>query len=90
MNDGEARSAAYALENRCCLVTDDKAAIKRLDAKYGHLVMHRTPDWMMSWASTRNISDEELKEVIRRIKKCARYDAPADHPLKEWWSACLK
>jgi hypothetical protein len=87
IDDGEARSAAFALGHHCRLVTDDKTAIKRLNANYGHLVIHRTPDWIRSWVSIRNVGDDEVKDVIRRINKCARYDAPADHPLKGWWKA---
>jgi hypothetical protein len=90
INDGEARSAAAALERNLSLVTDDRSAINHLSLNYKNLIIYRTPDWVNRWSSFLNISEDELKDVIRRIRKCARYDAPSDHPLKKWWQSYLK
>jgi hypothetical protein len=84
-DDGEATTGAVARQRGYAMATDDILA-RRVMAQFApevHIVS--TPDLVHHWATGDNVTNAEIREVVRNIRFRSRFTAPRDHPLKNWW-----
>jgi hypothetical protein len=89
LDDGEAAALAVAVARAARIATDDRAAIRLIRSLERPPAILTTPEWLMHWADVRQVDDEVVAEVLRRVETCARYRPPRDHPLQGWWNRRL-
>lgn len=81
LDDGEAMSAALALQRNCVLVTDDRKAERLLD---GRVHMRSTLDVIRNWAEVQQIPEADLRAALTGVDQRG-YRPASRHALYEWW-----
>ena len=81
LDDGEALSLAISSVRGFGLATDDRKA-RRLATEIGSVPLFSTAEILHSINS---LSDEVVREMIRRIEFRARFTPHPTMPLSDWW-----
>jgi predicted nucleic acid-binding protein len=85
MDDGEAMTAAIAIERDWGVATDDKRAIAIISQAATHVEIISTPALIKHWFDYAQPSAEILRVVLRNIRARALYEPARNHPLRDWW-----
>jgi len=83
LSDGEAICLAIAQSRGWIVATDDRKA-QRLAGQSG-IAAVTTPELIKRWVDAESIVDAEVREVLQRIRRCARFIPRKGSPLFEWW-----
>jgi hypothetical protein len=90
LDDGEAMTCALAVHRSAAVATDDRKALRILQAGAPQVSMHTTTDLIKSWADSRQITGSPLKKVLIDVQERACF-APGKHdPLQAWWDAMFR
>jgi hypothetical protein len=74
-----------AICRKCLLLSDDARARAVMEERgYADSVL-TTPEVLRSWSEEMGIEAYELRRVLDRVERCARFLVPREHPLKERW-----
>lgn len=85
LDDGEAMTAALAIHRGGEVATDDRKAIRLLDARSPPVRLRRTSSLLGMWVRRRTVPEEWVRDVLRRIQRRASFTPPRDDPEVEWW-----
>lgn len=85
LDDGEAMSAALAIQRDCVLVTDDRKAERILA---GRVQMRSTLEVVKHWAEVRRIALPELRAALIGIDQRG-YRPARRHQFYGWWESIL-
>lgn len=91
LDDGEAMSIAIALSRNWDVATDDKKARRIfLENVQTNQELTSTSSLIRQWVETENISENEVKSILLKIEKSARF-YPADSDANyQWWTDILQ
>ncbi len=89
VDDGEAISAALALNHGCGLATDDRKA-RRVVSEYAPSVsLMSTLGILKEWSERNLVKSPELRDVMLTMQRSASYIPSERDPLYGWWRATL-
>jgi predicted nucleic acid-binding protein len=83
LDDGEALSLAISSVRGFGLATDDRKA-RRIAKEIGSVPLYSTAEILHAVDS---LTDEKLREMIRRIEFRGRFVPHPSMPLSDWWNA---
>lgn len=83
LDDGEALSLAISSARGFGLATDDRKA-RRIAKEIGSVPLYSTAEILHAVDS---LTDEKLREMIRRIEFRGRFVPHPSMPLSDWWNA---
>lgn len=90
LDDGEAMSAAIAIERNWMIASDDR----RIHSVIPHLApalrVLTTPEILKRWHDHANPESDLLIEVLTSIERYARYRPVRHHPLGGWWETMIR
>ena len=86
LDDGEAMTAAVAIERGWVVATDDRKAERVLSNR---VRTRSTLDLVRAWSDEANIDAAELRVVLTDLRERGSYLPRRFHPLREWWEAGL-
>lgn len=90
LDDGEAMTAALAIHRGGEVNTDDRKAIRLLEGRSPPVPLRRTTSLLRMWVRRRNVPEEQVRQVLRRIQRRASFTPPRDDPEVEWWRRVVK
>lgn len=85
VDDGEAATIAVALHQRIDLATDDRRA-RRLCAERGLAEPERTVSLLHAYAEAAGLEEEELREMLIRVRDRASFLPARSDPHLKWWN----
>ena len=83
LDDGEAMSMAIAKTRSWSLASDDRKA-RRLAGQLGVNLL-TTAEVVKTWMESTKASDDDVREMLRRIQTFARFIPHRTMPLYQWW-----
>ncbi len=86
LDDGEAMTAAVAINRGCVMVTDDGKAERRLS---GRVALRSSLDLIKTWADGQAIAPAVVAAALMDVYERRSYLPPARHPLKGWWDSLV-
>lgn len=86
LDDGEAMTAALAIQRGFSVATDDKAAIRALA---GRVPVFSTLELVKLWADQHRIAAELLQDALTNLRVRGSYLPGRGHPLRPWWNDIL-
>lgn len=86
LDDGEAMSLAIALSREWDVATDDKKARRIfLENAQKEQKLASTSLLIKDWAEAENISEREIKNILSKIEKSARFHPAGSDANYQWW-----
>jgi len=89
LDDGEAQALALAKHRQLVLVTDEKPGLRIAATPAVGVSTLTTPALLKEWASLNADNERRMVDIVRRIGAGARYHAPRDNPLYDWWQSLV-
>lgn len=89
IDSGEAISAAIAVHRAWSFGTDDKSAIAFLTQNFPQLHLLSTPDLLKHWVDSVHPESSMVSAMLKNVRRRAKYEPHAKHPLYAWWKACV-
>lgn len=90
LDDGEAMSLALALSRNWHLATDDKKARKVfIENNPDNQFLISTSDLIKEWAISTSADNIEVKNVLVRVERKARFRPPNSDVNLQWWNDIL-
>lgn len=80
LDDGEAASAAVAIQRNWAIATDDGKARKFLTREAKGIQLLDTPELIRHWVSSTSAPPDKIRMCIRAIKARGRYELPRSIP----------
>ena len=90
IDDGEAATAALAVNRRWSLGTDDRGAIGHFTRNGFTFEIVSTLEIVKFWADTNAMEPDMVKTALTNIRTHGRYRPKSSHPLYPWWSKYMK
>lgn len=91
LDDGEAMSIAIALSRSWDVATDDKKARRIfLENVQTNQELTSTSSLIRQWVETENISENEVKSILLKIEKSARFYPAGSDANYQWWTDILQ
>ena len=90
IDDGEAATAALAVNRRWSLGTDDRGAIGYFTQNDFTFEIVSTLEIVKFWADTNAMEPDMVKTALTNIRTHGRYRPKSSHPLYPWWSKYMK
>jgi hypothetical protein len=87
LDDGEASVCALALARGGAVATDDRKALRVLGREAPPVPAIQTPELLYDWARLSKAPQAEVAEVLRAIKRRARFYPRRDAPRFAWWAS---
>jgi predicted nucleic acid-binding protein len=84
LDDGEAMTAAVAIERGWVVVTDDRKAERILS---GRVQTRSTLDLVKAWADQTTVDAGTLHATLSDLRERGSYLPRRAHPLRGWWDA---
>lgn len=85
LDDGEASCLAIAYSRGWMLATDDRKA-RTVAERFGVSIIS-TPELLNRWATLTSPTSDEISEVIRSIRRFAKFRPRPGSPMYDWWTA---
>jgi len=85
LDDGEAKSAAIAVERDWAIASDDRKIHTVIPRIAPAIRLLTTPELIKHWSDTRLVDPRVLVEAMLSIECNARYRPARHHPLGDWW-----
>ena len=85
LDDGEAMSAALALNRNWVLVTDDRKAERLLE---GRVQLRPTLAVIRDWAEAHQITNDELRIALIGVDQRG-YRPAGSHSHRDWWESVM-
>jgi predicted nucleic acid-binding protein len=89
LDDGEAMTAAIAIERGWSIATDDGRAINYLAAHYPAVEVVTTPALLRRWAEAGQPAAHEVRDTLEAVRLRANFSIGAKHSLYAWWQSWL-
>lgn len=89
-DDGESATFAVAVNRGWSVATDDKAAIKFLQKRAPEIEIISTLEIVKFWSEARKKTNQEVQELLLRIKEEGKYVPGKSHPLYGWWHGIME
>jgi predicted nucleic acid-binding protein len=89
VDDGEAATAALALNCGYDVVTDDGKALRLLRAHVSYVHHYSTLEVLKLWADRNKVDAAELHAVLVAVRDRANFLPPRRDPLRAWAEAIL-
>ena len=89
LDDGEAQALALAKHRQLVLTTDERPGLRIAAASAVNVSTLTTPALLKEWASLNADNERRMVDIVRRIAAGARYHAPRDNPLYDWWQSLV-
>lgn len=90
LDDGEAMTCALAVHRGAAVATDDRKALRLLQARAPQVAVRTTASLIKTWAESCQVGDPDLRQVLADVRARARF-APGKHDaLQGWWEAKLR
>lgn len=87
LDDGEAATAAIAVNRNWAVATDDRAARRRLTHDHGDIQLISTPQLLRHWVERAQPTADVVRRALRDVESRANYLVGQRHPLYAWWQA---
>jgi predicted nucleic acid-binding protein len=87
LDDGEAMSLALAEVRHLPLATDDRKARSLVVREGIRVELFSTVAVLQAWEQNAGISIHEMREVLTRIRKSARFYPAVGTPESGWWES---
>lgn len=84
-DDGESATCAIAVHRGWAIATDDKKAVSFSQKVAPHLQILSTLEIIKGWAEDINLTSNELRTILGKIRVKGRYLPHRNHPLLSWW-----
>jgi predicted nucleic acid-binding protein len=85
MDDGEATTAALAVNRKWLVVTDDRHARNILQQQAPDLEFVTSLEVIKSWADSAVVDRDSLRSALCRVRDRGHYAPGPSHPLRGWW-----
>jgi predicted nucleic acid-binding protein len=89
LDDGEAMTAAIAIERGWAIATDDGQAINYLGANYPAVDIVTTPALLRRWAETRQPAAQEVRNALGAVRLRANFSISPKNSPYAWWQSYL-
>ena len=89
VDDGEAATIALALERGIDLATDDRRA-RRLCEERGLAEPTRTVALLRSYAESAQLTDDEVRKMLVRVRERASFLPARSDPDLKWWNEHIR
>ena len=89
LDDGEAMTAAIAVERGWAIATDDGRAINYLAAHYPAVNIVTTPALLRRWVEARQPAAREVRDTLEAVRLRANFAIGPKHSLYAWWQSWL-
>lgn len=89
LDDGEAISAAIAMERGWAIATDDRRVPTVLAKAGAAMRVVTTPELVKHWAEHAQVDRLTLRSVLADIEAKARFRPWRTNPLYAWWQASI-
>lgn len=90
IDDGEAATAALAINRRWSLSTDDRGAIGCFTRNGFTFEIVSTLEIVEFWADTNTLEPDIIKTALTNIRTRGRYRPKSNHPFYPWWSKYIE
>jgi predicted nucleic acid-binding protein len=85
VDDGEAATIAMAIQRRAEIATDDRKARRLCEER--HLAEPvRTLALLHSYADAARLSDDQVRELLTKVRDRASFQPPRADPDLKWWN----
>lgn len=81
---GEKISGAIAHDKNWAIATDDRDAQRKIARLMPNNQIVTTLELVWHWAMMENVSDDVLRDVLRKIRIRGKAELAKDHPLYNW------
>jgi predicted nucleic acid-binding protein len=85
LDDGEAATLALALHRGLPLATDDRAALRLIDADYPRMEVLSTSQIIRRYCERARLSSVDVAGCLNAIEQRASFVPPDRDPEVEWW-----
>lgn len=89
LDDGEAATMALAVHRGLPLATDDRAALRLIEAEYPMLDSLSTSEIVRRYYEQADLSTSDIAVVLSAIERHASYVPPARDPQATWWRSVV-
>lgn len=89
LDDGEAISAAIAMERSWAIATDDRRVPTVLAKAGAAMRVVTTPELVKHWAEHAQVDSLMLRSVLAEIETKARFRPWRSYPLYTWWQTSV-
>lgn len=86
LDDGEAMTAALAIQRGYSVATDDKAAIRVIAER---VPVFSTLELVKLWADKHQVAAARLQDALANLRIRGSYVPGRGHPLRPWWNDIL-
>jgi len=85
LDDGEAITAAMAINRHWALATDDRRARSILGQEAPQIALISTPQLVKHWADSHHPEPAQVNQAMRDIERRANFLVGKRDPLYNWW-----
>ncbi len=90
LEDGEAHTAAIAINRGFMVATDDRKATSLLTQRWSNLRVLSTTQLVKTWSESAEVPKPELRAVFTAIESGARFVPGQSDPLFQWWQDLMR
>ncbi len=90
VDDGEAATIALAHHRGCAIATDDRKALREVQAGAPAVQVWTTARLLRTWAEATGAEPLRVSAVLRAVRARARFEPSPQDPLRSWWEASIR
>ena len=90
LDDGEAQTAAIAINRGFMVATDDRKARRLLAERWPSMRVLTTTEVLKIWSESTTVSEQKLRDAFTAIQTGASFIPPPNDPEYDWWQGLMR